>query len=942
MNRTARITRALGALVLLGVLVVGIPWALVHYIGSPLPHHIPGWQEIHDTLGQHGIPDDVLLKALAIVVWISWALLVASLISEAVGVLRGKSARDLPLTSPFQPIARWLVASIAVGILSTSTRPVPTPQPALATSLTTVRMNTPTAELVVDLTAPPPAIPAVGAGNGAAEPTVVPQPMVYVVQSGDTLWDIAQQHLGDPYRWTEIYDLNQRQPQPDGASLTDPHWIYPGWTLQLPIATPPVSAPAPMTPAPPPAPVTPAPVDVPQPSAVPNGSTDTIVPSTFPTTIPSRGAEHEHARPEATEHVADGTTIPFGVAGSVLVAAGSLGLITLLRRRQLQRRHVGHALPRLSDEFAATEIAMRAAAEGTSAPWLDLALRALGAQLRIPPGEPAPQPVAAHLTSDELVITLAEPNARAPKPWTTSAPGWRWHLPLSTPTAELEQSAADACAPMPALVTIGNSPDGPVMLDLEACGLVTITGTADEARGLARSAALELAVSPIADELDVLVVGEDPLVLPSGTLNRVKHVRTISDVVALVAEQAHASIRALDDVKQPTTFTARCANDGSDPWAPTVLILDVAPDASEREQLEAFVETGGRGLGILAIGNWPDAPWHLHINNGQIDAPRLGLHGLTATIEAQRVEPTVANATVQLFEQANDDSDELLVQYDVVDPAPRTDEQLPAVDAPISVHVFGAVHVVGATRPLTDIETELVAFLATREHPVDADIVQTALWPDRMVSPKRWWNLVSETRKALGVDRNGEFHLPPLSKGQPLRLAPGVATDLTRIETAFRRVRNEATADAACELGRALGDVHGRPFDAKRGYAWVHANGLASYAEALIADAVHAMAVWCLDHGDVDETLRVIAIGLRASPGNEILYRDLILAHERSGDTRAVENAMRDLLETLETTDPYSDLQPETLGLYERASGRLPNEGVSSLRGTARPRPSSR
>ena len=41
MNRTARITRALGALFLLGALVVGIPWALAHYIGSPLPHDIP-------------------------------------------------------------------------------------------------------------------------------------------------------------------------------------------------------------------------------------------------------------------------------------------------------------------------------------------------------------------------------------------------------------------------------------------------------------------------------------------------------------------------------------------------------------------------------------------------------------------------------------------------------------------------------------------------------------------------------------------------------------------------------------------------------------------------------------------------------------------------------------------------------------------------------------
>ena len=321
------------------------------------------------------------------------------------------------------------------------------------------------------------------------------------------------------------------------------------------------------------------------------------MPSTALTTIPSpRSAERERARSATTEDETNDTTVPFGVAGSVLLATGSLGLVALLRRRQLQRRQVGHAVPRLSDELAATEIAMRAAADGASGPWLDLALRALAAQLRIAPGEPAPQPVAAHLASDELVITLAEPNTRAPKPWTTTAPGWRWHLPLSTPTAELERTAAGACAPMPALITIGNSPDGPVMLDLEACGLVTIAGTPDEARGLARSAALELAVSPVADELDVIVVGCDPLVPPSGTLSRIQQLRTIDEALALIAGRTEATGRALDDAKQSTAFSARSASGGSDPWAPTVLIIDATPNQTEREQLETLVETGGRGL----------------------------------------------------------------------------------------------------------------------------------------------------------------------------------------------------------------------------------------------------------------------------------------------------------------------------------------------------------
>ena len=162
-------------------------------------------------------PTTFLLKALAIVVWITWALLVASLIAEGIGVVRGKSARDVPLTGPFQPIARWLVAAIAVGILTTSTRPTGTPPTALAASLTSLGTTSPRVELVIDVTGPPPATHVV-ANNGTVEPTVAPQPTVYVVQPGDTLWDISQRHLGDPYRWPEIYDLSQGQPQPDGIS----------------------------------------------------------------------------------------------------------------------------------------------------------------------------------------------------------------------------------------------------------------------------------------------------------------------------------------------------------------------------------------------------------------------------------------------------------------------------------------------------------------------------------------------------------------------------------------------------------------------------------------------------------------------------------------------------------------------------------------------------
>ena len=43
---------------------------------------------------------------------------------------------------------------------------------------------------------------------------------VYVVQPGDTLWDLSQKSLGASDHWPELWSINEY--------ITNPHWIYPG------------------------------------------------------------------------------------------------------------------------------------------------------------------------------------------------------------------------------------------------------------------------------------------------------------------------------------------------------------------------------------------------------------------------------------------------------------------------------------------------------------------------------------------------------------------------------------------------------------------------------------------------------------------------------------------------------------------------------------------
>ena len=58
-------------------------------------------------------------------------------------------------------------------------------------------------------------------------PTSYPEgTRLHIIVRGDTLWDLANTYLQNPFLWPQLWDANRY--------ITDPHWIYPGDPLVIP------------------------------------------------------------------------------------------------------------------------------------------------------------------------------------------------------------------------------------------------------------------------------------------------------------------------------------------------------------------------------------------------------------------------------------------------------------------------------------------------------------------------------------------------------------------------------------------------------------------------------------------------------------------------------------------------------------------------------------
>jgi nucleoid-associated protein YgaU len=239
-GRAGQAVRGLAALVVLLALCVGIPLALVALTPVSFPS---GGLNVAQILAELTHRDDgtLFLAVLTIAGWLGWATFVVAVLVEIPARLRGVSPvriRGLALQQTFAAalvtaaFTVFLVPATATasdrssaGLAARPGRGAPTAAPGVTAAPTHVERHEP----LLPGTPPEP---------GGRRPSKGSSPVLaageYLVREGDTLWDIAAEHLGDGSRWRLVADVNYGRPQPDGGRLDRSHLLRPGWRLIMP------------------------------------------------------------------------------------------------------------------------------------------------------------------------------------------------------------------------------------------------------------------------------------------------------------------------------------------------------------------------------------------------------------------------------------------------------------------------------------------------------------------------------------------------------------------------------------------------------------------------------------------------------------------------------------------------------------------------------------
>ncbi len=915
------------AVVALTALTIGVPIALITVVGLPLPHTMPSASALTSQLDVTSI-----LRILSVVIWLAWVQLVWCVLVEIKAAVSNVGVPSrVPLAGATQSAVHRLVTAAlllftaAAALAPAVASPGPArPVPSISAQVTPgVAQNT---ELTTRAT-PPQAAP-----NADKAYRVEPP----VGRFHESLWEIAQNHLGDGRRYREIFELNKGRVQPDGTKLTIASLIRPGWVLLMPKDAhgPGIEA------------VTPklaselgldsrastargadvwagdAPAGNSTSGVTAGNTTGGDTPGVvLPGTGGSAGSVPEDgifAAPDSAAHQVPAW--PFELSSASLLAAGVLVALGRRRREQLWRRAFGRRIAGPDPDAALAEKALRLGADDPAVRRLDTGLRYLSQQLAAADKTP-PTVFAAHLGAENLDLWIAPPDPNPPRPWQAADGGQVWRLPYAA-VAGLDLPDAAALAPYPGLVSLGTNSSGRILVDLEvAHGLIAVRGPRPVVQAALAALAVELVTNRWSDRMKVTLVGfGDGLTDLSPERTRV--VSTLDEVLPELEKHAAQVRDAMAAAGLESVLTGRSRTSDAELWAPHYLIMGVPPTQAQAERLLALARSRYRmAAGYVIAGDVRGATWTWDLSpDGRLKAGLLGFD-----LEAQLLPPEQYAAMIKLFRAASAGADVPLATLNPNSPGAAPAAQLvPGSVMPVEVSLLGQVAVT-APGPIEPdrlaLATELVVYLAVHPDGVHPNVLTGAVWPRGVTGEVRDAAL-SRVHAWLGTDDAGQPNLLTDGSGR-LRLGPGVRIDWQVFRAWFARASQTAAGcDPVAEaeaLQQALALVEGQFLDGRdpSRYAWLATDDIEYEVTAAIADAAHQLAELRLAAGDPDAAMDAARAGLRLAFNDEMGWRDLLTAAHATGQEHVLRGVVSEISARIALDEVMPRMAPETEALID-------------------------
>ncbi|WP_037910586.1 BTAD domain-containing putative transcriptional regulator [Actinacidiphila yeochonensis] len=944
------ILRAFAAFVALLVLVVGVPAALVHFIGSPFPHHVDS-----DVL-QQPITSETFVNTLAVVVWLAWAQFTACVLVEAKAAVSGVGMPTrVPASGPSQMLARQLVAALLLigvstaGLVPGLSQLGQTHQPLdqarggiAATAQQTPGQHGPVRQAAARQQGPS----QTSTAHSAAARTTQQATKFYRIsppegRHHDSLWEIAQRHLGDGRRYKEIYELNKDRVQPDGSRLSQASLIRPGWVMEMPadahggeLVEMPVASPhtAP---------------DI-EHYAQHGGAKDTAHEGAHAATatpaVEQRGGgsgqaggsgggqqgggqqgggqqgggaatEQVHSASQGSSH---GFDLSEALIAAPLLAAGLLAALGRRRRAALWQSLSAGALrtPRTPTGPQAEVVdALRIGADQDAVAFLDRALRSLSAKLAAD-GRHLPTVYAAWLTDSTLHLQLAWPEGQPPAPWTPGQDEAFWQLERRDLPQDADTTTA---APFPGLVVLGTLDEARLLINLEAVpGIVSLAGGAADREAVLSSVAAELATNGWSDRMTVTLVGfaEDLTALAP---DRVRHIASVAEAVETMAAETAQRAAALRAAGQDSVLTGRTGQAQHTQWTPHLVLLAAEPAEAEAQRLAELAADAGRlGIGYLAAvgrGDLPGAAWELEITpDGRLLAPLLGLE-----MKAQLLPRAQYEAVLGLFAEAaggdgpGPDAPPFLVDL--------SDQGRPGVYA----RMLGRFEVVGVEEPEAErsqLLHEALALLLLHREGVHPRVLASALWPRGVTEDVRE-ALIARLRTWIGTDPDGGERLQ-LDPAGRIVLASSVVSDWDVLQTLHHEAsEGEAAGDPAVRrrlLTDALSLARGRLLEdrAPGRYGWLNHEIVDAQHPVIVAEIALALSGLHLEARKPKAAVAAIETAMAVAPDDERLWLAYLRANHAIGDPARLEAAAHSLIERASSASaPGRGLPPRVEALLD-------------------------